>query len=56
MIQLELIEHDYIRILTSQYYKQMSRVERSMLDLESWASGSIPTRGNGLSQDFFVFP
>ena len=24
MIQLESIEHDYIRILKSQYYKQMS--------------------------------
>ena len=27
-----------------------------MLDLESWASGSIPTRGNILSLDFFCFP
>ena len=27
-----------------------------MLDLESWASGSISTRGNILSLDFFCFP
>ena len=26
-----------------------------MLDFEAWASGSIPTRGNILLMDFFLF-
>ena len=49
MIKLKLIKHDYIRIIKSQSYKQMSGVERSMLDLESEVMrgpGSIPTGGN----------
>ena len=31
-------------------------VEKSMLDLETCASGSIPTKGNVLLLDFFLFP
>ena len=30
-------------------------VEMSMLDLETYSSGSIPTRGNILLLDFFCF-
>ena len=54
MTQLESMEHDYIRILKSQFYKQVG-VERRVLELESEvarASGSIPTRGNILLLDF----
>ena len=45
MIQLESIEHDYIRSIKSQSYKQ----ERRVLDLESEVmrgAGSILTGGN----------
>ena len=46
---MESIEHDYIRGLKSESYKQMSVVERIVLDLESEAMGgpgSVPTGGN----------
>ena len=46
MFKLESIEHDYIRILKFQSYKQVPSWGRgSMLDLESRGPGSIPTRG-----------
>ena len=45
MCKLESIEHDYIRILKSQSYKQMqSKLRKDSVG--PGIRGSIPTRGN----------
>ena len=48
------MEHDYIRNLKSQSCKQMSSYcRKDSAGLGIRGSGSIPTRGNILSLDFF---